>query len=159
MRIKLTIELIPQSTWGKNCRSMLTTNQWNYLKKQIVSAADNVCQICKGEDITLDCHEEWGYNYHKRIQYLKSLKAICKLCHYAKHFGRTKVVESQEVFNLTYSHILRVNKMTPAQFVDYMIDIETEQGIRTQVNWTVNINKVNDYLPSYLQYDGNQKRR
>lgn len=159
--MKLTIELIPKSTWKMNCRSLLSSAQWNFLKKQIVSHADNVCQICGDEDTNLDCHEVWGYRYNSRVQYLKDLIAICKLCHLTKHYGRTQAVESKEVFALMTKHILRVNKITMDQFQSYLKDVEEEQNIRTLVNWKVKIDKVNDYLPSYLQYDGrkNKERR
>lgn len=87
--MKLEIELVPKTSHFKNLRSILTTEQWDTLRKDCYKNAKYKCEICggKGEKHPVECHEIWEYDNKKHKQTLKSLIALFPKCHQVKHIG------------------------------------------------------------------------
>jgi len=46
--MKLTIELVPSSSWTNNVRAIVTKKQWDIIKVKVSSKAYSVCEICSG---------------------------------------------------------------------------------------------------------------
>ena len=86
---KLTIELVPQTSFFKNLRSMLTAQQWDVIRKNCYAKANHKCEICGVESKRLDCHEVWEYTHG--IQKLVGLVALCPSCHEVKHMGLAQI--------------------------------------------------------------------
>lgn len=102
MRIK--IQMIPKSAYGKNVRSEVSASEWRrislFVREQAavcVGGDENGpcrivyrCEIC-GEEYEkisdLDAHEEWTFQNGK--QKLKNIRAVCVKCHRVIHLGRT----------------------------------------------------------------------
>src|ERR1700722_267423 len=90
--MKLTIELVPSSSFYQNVRAVLSPAQWRTLSKQVRSEAYDICEICgASSEQSLDCHEIWNYDDKKQIQKLVGLRALCKKCHGVKHFGLSQI--------------------------------------------------------------------
>ena len=70
--MKLTIELVPQSSWGNNLRSEanLSKGQWDKLRKESYRKANYKCEICgeKGPKWPVECHEIWHYDDEKHTR-------------------------------------------------------------------------------------------
>ena len=45
---RLTVELLPATTWGSNLRSVLRVSQWDKLRRGAYEAAQHRCEICGG---------------------------------------------------------------------------------------------------------------
>lgn len=72
--MKLTIELIPSTTWKINLRSILKPKAWDLLRKECYEKANYHCEICgeqgyfgKGK-IKVECHEIWSFNENNHVQ-------------------------------------------------------------------------------------------
>jgi len=63
-KLKLTIEMVPESTWEKNLRNFLGPDKWRLIRKDVYWKANYKCQICGAEPDRgkLHCHEIWGYD-------------------------------------------------------------------------------------------------
>lgn len=86
-RLKLTVELVPKSTWGENLRSFLPASEWDALRRATYAKAGGRCQVCGQGDTVLHCHEVWEYDDTAHVQTLKALVALCGACHEVKHIG------------------------------------------------------------------------
>lgn len=81
-KIKLTIELVPSTSFYTNVRSILPTKEWDRLRKESYAKANFKCEICKGSGLdqgykhALECHEIWEYKADG-TQYLKGLISLC----------------------------------------------------------------------------------
>ena len=70
---KLTIELVPQTSWYTNVRSNVSKEQWDVIRKKCYAQANNVCEICgdtgknQGYKHNVECHEIWEYNELTRV--------------------------------------------------------------------------------------------
>ena len=82
--MKLTIELIPKTSWCSNVRSLVKRSVWDKLRKQICSVGK--CQICGASTSQktissicsnrLECHEVWAYDDKTHVQTLTGLVAL-----------------------------------------------------------------------------------
>jgi 5-methylcytosine-specific restriction endonuclease McrA len=153
--LKLSIELIPASSWFDNVRSIKTPEQWKKIKTEVYKKAGYRCQICqgKGEKWPVECHEIWSYEDklgskiddgpgerldgdEKSKQTLKGLIALCPNCHMVKHFGLAQIQGKGEQ---AAAHFCRINKL-PRDFLDLYLEISFEQwSKRSRQNWEVDI--------------------
>jgi hypothetical protein len=46
--MKLTIELVPKTSWYSNVRSNVSKDEWDKIKKKCYIKANYKCEICNG---------------------------------------------------------------------------------------------------------------
>lgn len=142
MSVPLTYNLIPVTCWNRNVRTILGKEVWDKVRRKVYRVANYRCEICggKGDKWPVECHEEWVFK--DGVQVLDSLIALCPLCHKAKHFGRTREVESDFVIKRVIEHIMNLNNWS---YYQVMINLERENDIarkRSELYWEININLV-----------------
>lgn len=86
-KMKLNFELVPEGAWYKNLRSILSSEQWNIVRKYVYKKANDKCMICGKLTQNLDAHETWEYYDDLEIQKLVDVRAVCKDCHRTIHVG------------------------------------------------------------------------
>ena len=61
---KLTIELVPKTSWFTNLRSLVSKEQWDKIRNKVYWKAGYKCEICgsKGPKWPVECHEIWHYD-------------------------------------------------------------------------------------------------
>jgi len=148
--MKLTIELVPQSSWGNNLRSdaNLSKAQWDKLRKASYKKAGYRCEICggKGSKWPVECHERWEYDDQNKIQILKGLISLCPTCHKVKHIGRTLSVEPPEVQSQVLHKLASVNNLTPKETEDYIVQVFEQWNERSQHQWTLDLSWLNEHI-------------
>lgn len=135
---KLTIELVPRTSWFKNLRSMVEKKKWDFLRRRTYRQADYKCEICggKGPKHPVECHERWDYNDKKLIQKLIGLIALCPSCHQVKHIGFASI---QGKYNQALNHLKKVNGWTTKQAQKYVNDAFRIWEDRSEHKWIVDI--------------------
>ena len=150
LEAKLSIELVPSTSWGDNLRSALTRTQWDRLRREQFDIAGHVCEICggKGRRHPVEGHEVWSYDEINFVQKLERLIALCPACHRCKHPGNTHRIG---LGHLIEPQLCRVNGWTPDQ-------AKMAQGwafqvwqIRSRYQWTLDL--------SWLEAKGVTPRR
>jgi hypothetical protein len=136
--IKLTIELVPSTSWGDNLRSKLPKDTWDVLRRKCYQDADYCCEVC-GKPGLVHAHEVWSYDDEKHIQKLIRLIALCVPCHGVKHFGRTQAVGKGEE---AIKHLMVVNKWTRKQAIAHIKEAFKIWEQRSQYPWTLDISKI-----------------
>jgi hypothetical protein len=144
LTLKLSIELVPGSSWFNNVRSAVSRAQWDMIRKRVYSESYNLCQICggRGRNHPVECHEIWSYQDSQNLQKLEGMIALCPACHLVKHMGLAGIRgESEKAFH----HFMKVNKLKRAE-----AEAEIEQAFqlwaaRSKRKWTVDIY----YLETY----------
>lgn len=142
--LKLTIELVPQSSWTDNVRAVLTTAQWNALRKTVCDAAYNVCQICGGvgPKHPVECHEIWDYNDKTFIQKLTGMLSLCPACHQVKHMGFARVQGKGE---RAQKHLMKVNGLTKKATDKYIEGVFLIWKERSKKQWTLDLSILKQY--------------
>lgn len=146
--MKLTIELVPSSSWYSNLRSILSKEQWDVLRKNQYALANYRCEICggKGTKWPVECHEIWHYDDVKHIQRLDGLVALCPACHQVKHIGLAQLKGN---YKEALRHLAKINKisLTVAQeYVNKSVELWRE---RSKYSWEIDLswldNNTNDF--------------
>lgn len=110
---KLNFELVPDSCWYSNLRSMLSKKQWDEVRHDAYARADGRCMICSRKAARLEAHERWSYDEASCVQKLEDVVALCHSCHSVIHIGRTQLIGDEEK---AIAHFCRVNKASYAEY-------------------------------------------
>ncbi|MCD8372481.1 MAG: hypothetical protein LUD27_04170 [Clostridia bacterium] len=106
MEYKLNFELVPDSCWYSNLRSILSPEQWNIVRKDAYARAGGKCMICGAPSNRLEAHERWSYNEDTATQKLEAVIAVCPACHAVIHIGRTSLKGNEKAAS---EHFMKVN--------------------------------------------------
>lgn len=123
----LYVELVPKTCWKSNLRDHLSTQQWDFIRRQVYAKAQYTCQICGARNVKLECHEVWKYTKNN-VQQLIGLAALCQLCHAAKHIGYAKHAGK---YHHAIRHMMQINgwsRRQVEQHVEAAIEIAVERG-------------------------------
>jgi 5-methylcytosine-specific restriction endonuclease McrA len=146
--MKLTIELVPQTSWYSNVRSNVSKESWDIIRRKCYKAANYKCEICgetgldQGFKHPVECHEIWEYGKHKK-QILKGFISLCPLCHKTKHIGLARINGEED---LVIDQLIKVNKITRLQAVKYILDSFVDWGEKNKHDWELDISFIDDYL-------------
>jgi len=142
---KLSIELVPKSAWGRNLRQLLSTDDWDILRKRQYALAGGVCEICgeSGKDQgfreALHCHEVWDYDEGTGIQKLVRLIALCPICHDVKHFGFSTTGKGPEAAARAFAKLLKVNGWTKVQAEAHLGEMFNQFVTRSNQEWELDV--------------------
>ena len=138
--LKLTIELVPQSSWYSNLRKAVSRQDWDEIRKEAYRACAYRCGIC-GADGRLECHERWAYDDENHVQRLLGFVALCALCHHVKHIGLAHILaqQGQLDYEQVVAHFMRVNGCDRETFDAHEAHAFEVWAERSQHPWTVEL--------------------
>jgi hypothetical protein len=139
---KLEIELIPKTCHYSNVRSMVTTAEWNKIRKLSYASANNKCEICGDDGLNqgykhrVECHEVWEYNDKDNTQKLVKLISLCVRCHQVKHIGRAIAMGREED---CFKQMAKVNKWTPKEIQEHIVESFKLHKTRSKHKWGLDL--------------------
>jgi DNA polymerase III subunit epsilon len=136
---RLSINLVPVSTWQKNVRAVVSRSTWDvlrwffgatsqkplfvsthynklYLQKMFGGDNEVACAICSSRTHDLQLHEEWSYDDSRKIQRLVGLIPLCRKCHLCKHLG---FANERGRLGVALTHLAKVNEWSIEQAWKY----------------------------------------
>ena len=142
--MKLTIDLVPKTTFYSNVRSILPKSTWNKIRIKTIADANNVCEVCGG--VTgyrgLDCHEIWEFDTTTYTKRLTKIIALCNKCHEVKHIG---LAELRGNFDRAKKWFMEINDISDKE-ADYLIDDAFQLwDERNQHQWQTDISILEEY--------------
>ena len=143
--LKLTIELVPESSWNNNIRNLMGKDEWTKLRKIVIENSNHSCWICQNKSSILHCHEIWEYDSQKHIQKLKGLMALCKLCHAIKHIGYSKLQSDRGELNWEklIQHFMNVNGCNRKTFERHYQNAAKKWLERSRYKWEIYVGEIN----------------
>lgn len=111
--MKLKFELVPDSCWYSNLRSLLPPGGWDIIRKKAYARAGGRCMICLSPEKRLEAHEVWSYDEENAVQKLEGVIAVCRRCHAVIHIGRTQLTGGEREAE---AHFMKVNGCTYAEY-------------------------------------------
>ena len=141
---KLTIELVPATSWFTNVRSLVSKEEWDGLRKSVYRSAQYRCQICggRGEKWPIECHEQWRYDDDCHTQTLIGMIGLCPNCHRVKHFGLARIKGEEEQALLW---LMRVNGWSLEAADEHIRSVFSVWKERSRVAWNVDISYLDRY--------------
>jgi hypothetical protein len=146
-RVLLKPELVPKGLWGRSVYAALRVKgrrrDWEAIRRTVFDSWKDLCSVCK-VDLPPGkvCHEEWEYEYSKRVATLVRFRPLCPMCNFAIHLGRTVSVislERPEILEQVMEHMCTVNSMTRNQVEEIASDAAIEWMLAPEGRWKVNI--------------------
>jgi len=141
VRLKLTIDPIPISSWGVSLSNKLSKKEWDKIRHECYSNANYICEVCGNMNETLYAHEEWKFEEEKRIQRLVRLECCCKTCSDVHHFGRSSQVYSKVYLDKLIRHWCNVNNKTVQDFASYQKLVFEQSKKRANRFYTVKVGR------------------
>lgn len=143
-KLRLTLDLIPKSTFNNNVRAIVSKKQWDYIRSQVYSEAYNICEICGGigPKHPVEAHEIFSYNDKTLVQKLEKIIALCPNCHMCKHMGLAEIMGKKIIAK---QHLMHVNKMTKKQANIYIAECFKIWKERSNKNWILDLTHLKKY--------------
>jgi hypothetical protein len=143
-KYKLNFELVPDSCWYSNLRSILPDGGWDIIRKKVYAMANGRCMICGAPASRLEAHEQWTYDEKTNTQILKGIVAVCRPCHEVIHIGRTQLMGREREAS---EHFMKVNGVTYSEYRKALGEANEDHRRRNQVSeWKLDISKLKDYI-------------
>ena len=151
--MRLTIELVPSSSWNHNLRYVVRKEIWDRIRKECYGKANYKCEICDGvgESHPVEAHEEWEYNDETHIQKLVRIIALCPDCHKVKHIGLAGLNDG---YDEAVKHFMKVNELSKAKAVKCVNEAFRVFDERSRYEWELDLS----YLDRYRRKRGFFKR-
>lgn len=149
VKLRLTIELVPSTAWGRNLRDLMTKDAWDALRRQVYKHYNYRCGTCNASNTTMYCHEVWQYDDEHHMQRLAGFLALCRMCHHCKHLGHANMLAQRGEldFEQVIAHFLRVNHCSHDAFEAYSAQAFDLWRERSQGPWTLDLGKYAHLLP------------
>lgn len=140
LELKLTIELVPATSWYRNLRKFASREDWDKIRRKAYADHDYCCSIC-GTGGKLHCHEVWEYDDEKHAQRLAGFISLCVMCHHVKHIGLAGILASrgQLDYEGVIRHFMKVNKCGRRIFFKHRDEAFDEWERRSQDEWIVDL--------------------
>lgn len=138
MSVKLSIELVPRTSWFKNLRQELSSGEWDVVRRECYKAAGYRCEICGGVGgkHPVECHERWSYCDKRKVQTLNGVIALCPDCHMVKHIGLANI---RGLGDKAVRHLASVNSWSIAKaerYVERQFEVHMQ---RSNYSWEVDM--------------------
>lgn len=142
---KLTIELVPASSFFNNLRAILTKSQWDVLRKKVYKLANYKCEICGGvgKKHPVECHEKWEYDDTTRVQKLVGLYALCPDCHSVKHIGFAAL---NNKLDKAIKHFTKINNLSDKEAATYIQNAFVIWEERSKHEWDLDLSWLKEFL-------------
>lgn len=142
--MKLNFELVPDSCWYSNLRSVLPPGGWDIVRKKAYARAGGKCMICGAPTARLEAHEQWSYDEENAVQKLENVIAVCHACHGVIHIGRTQLMGREKEAS---EHFMKVNNCTYAEYRRALGEANEAHRRRNKIpEWKLDISKLRDFL-------------
>lgn len=142
--MKLNFELVPDSCWYSNLRSILSSEQWDLVRKRAYARAGGKCMICGAPTKRLEAHERWEYDEKTNTQRLAGIVAVCRSCHEVIHIGRTQLMGREREAE---AHFMKVNGCTYAEYRKALGEANADHARRNRVpEWKLDISYLLEFI-------------
>lgn len=143
-RMKLNFELVPDSCWYSNLRSILSPAQWDFIRKDAYVRAQGRCMICGAPARRLEAHERWEYDEQTCVQRLADVIAVCHSCHEVIHIGRTQLTGGEE---RACAHFMKVNGCTYSEYRKALGEANENHRRRNKIDgWKLDLTWLKRFL-------------
>lgn len=156
-QFKLNFELIPDSCWYSNLRSILQPKMWEVVRHDAYDRAEGKCMICGKVCRRLEAHERWSYDEKKHVQKLEDVVAVCHNCHSVIHIGRTQLVGND---NRAITHFCKVNGCKYMDYVHALGEANRVHQRRNKVSeWKLDLSWLNRFVERGADQTADEKAK
>jgi hypothetical protein len=135
-KLKLWANLVPEQSFKANLRYILSKKEWNTIRLAVYRRDEYKCTICKRDDVKLNAHEDWIYDYKKGLQKLNNIIALCDLCHKNIHLGHSVSVDVESKEKIR-QHWCKINNQNEEDFKRYFFNVLVLWRLKNKIQWKI----------------------
>lgn len=86
----IRINLIPQTSWGRNLRSLMPREEWKaFARRHVYALTGSACLVCggRGPKWPVEADEVWHFDDEAGVQRLAAVVPLCPACHEVRSAG------------------------------------------------------------------------
>lgn len=146
MSLKLTIELVPSTSWYSSLCQLLPKHIWDKIRFATYKESGYMCVVC-GYKGMLNCHEVWRYDDEQHIQFLDGFVALCRYCHLVKHIG---FASDTGKGGIARKHFMIVNKCSLDFYESYVGHAFDVWEKRSCFTWIIDFREYADLIKPHV---------
>lgn len=150
---KIHVELVPKTAFFTNLRSQLSTEAWDWLRKETYKQAKHRCEYCNASG-RMEAHEIWHYDDQKSIQTLHSIVCLCNLCHLCMHLGYAEI---QGKSKQARAQLAKVNQWTLKETDIYIEAVFEVWFARSKKQWDMDLSFLDKCGIPYKKIDKKER--
>ena len=135
-KLKLWANLIPLPSFKANLWHIFSKKEWNTIRSAVYRRDENKCTICKRDNIQLNAHEDWIYDYKEGLQKLNKIISLCDLCHNNIHLGYPGSVDDESREKIR-QHWCKINDKNEEDFKKYIINVFVLWNLKNKIQWKI----------------------
>jgi hypothetical protein len=152
---KFIVDLIPKTCFFTNVRSQVSTEAWDWLRKETYKQAKHTCEGC-GSKGRMEAHEIWHYDDKKHIQKLHGLSCYCNMCHLSHHLG---FAEINGKLPQVKNHLSKINNWTASETELYIQSVFETWSKRSQYQWILDLQFLDDVGVPYNTITAHDRKK
>lgn len=86
----IRINLVPQTSWGRNLRALMERDAWReFARTKVYARTGSLCLVCggRGPEWPIEADEVWRFDEAAGIQTLHDVVPLCPACHEVRTVG------------------------------------------------------------------------
>lgn len=86
----IRINLVPQTSWGRNVRALVDRDVWRtFAREKVYATTGFLCLVCggRGDQWPVEADEVWHFDEAAGIQRLAAVVPLCPACHEVRSCG------------------------------------------------------------------------
>ena len=149
----IRVNLVPQGSWGRNLRSMMTPEEWRTFKREHVYATTGSrCLVCggRGPEWPVEADEVWRFDDATGIQTLAAVVPLCPACHEVRSAGLATAKGRGEA---AARHLAWVERIPVTAARKRIADALATWERRSRRKWTIDLSLMERRLGLEMRHD------
>ena len=152
----LRINLVPQTSWGRNIRALITPEQWAQIRRDhVYPSTGYLCLVCggRGSQWPVEADEVWKYDDKAGVQTLAVIVPLCPDCHLVRSAGNAVATGRTEE---AIHHLSWVERITSEQADERIRSALNVWRRRSRREWQIDVSVMAKYYGIQISHEADQ---
>lgn len=149
----IIINLVPQTSWGRNMRALMSKDEWRaFARGQVYALTGSVCLVCggRGPQWPVEADEVWRYDDAKGVQSLHKVIPLCPLCHEVRTCGMAVAKGREKEVADHLAWVERIPVRAARKRIDKALDTWERRSWR---EWSIDLSAAEEKYGIALEHD------
>ena len=149
----IRINLVPQTSWGRNIRALVDKDTWRaFCREHIYASTGSLCLICggRGPQWPVEADEVWRFDDAAGVQRLHGIVPLCPACHEVRTAG---LATANGRAQAAATHLAWVERITVSEARKRIQSSLDEWQLRSRRTWAIDLSYMEARYGIHLEHD------